>query len=86
MALHSYRDMELFAWIGEDELGSGEVGIKQGLCSAGCIPLTAKDEHKLNDPRFIEQLQEQANQFGKTIRLCRYRFVEELVVLTPKDS
>ena len=86
MALHSHRDMKLFAWIGEDEHGSGEVGIKQGLCPAGYIPLVAKDEHKVNDPRFISQLQDQANKFGKTIRLCRYRFVEEIMVITPKDS
>ncbi len=86
MALHDHRDMKLFAWIGEDEMGSGEVGIKQALCSAGYIPLVAKDEHKLNDPRFIAQLQAQANKFGKTIRLCRYRFVEEIVTLTPEGQ
>lgn len=33
------RKMVLYAWVGEDELGSGEVGLKQALVPAGFIAL-----------------------------------------------
>ena len=77
-----FQDVELFAWIGEDELGSGEVGIKTGLVPAGFVPLVAKDREKMEP--LVQQLQRQANRYGKTIRLCRYRFVEEIVTLEPQ--
>ncbi len=77
-----FQDMELFAWIGEDELGSGEVGVKCGLVPAGLIPLVSKDRGKMEP--LLQQLQQQANHYGKTIRLCRYRFVEEIITLEPK--
>ena len=35
------EDVELYAWVGEDEFGSGEIGLKQGLVPAGMIPLVA---------------------------------------------
>jgi len=79
-----FQDMEIFAWIGEDELGSGEVGIKAGLVPAGCIPLAAKDLHKMEPLR--AQMQAQANAYGKTIRLCRYQFVEELITVHPNQG
>lgn len=34
-----------FAWVGEDELGSGEVGLKRGYVPAGLIPLVAIERH-----------------------------------------
>lgn len=77
--------LELVAWVGEDELGSGQIGIKQGLTPAGMIPLAAigRDDHKMK--ALAEQLQLQANTYRKTIRLCRFRFVSEELVLRPKD-
>jgi len=79
------EQLELVAWVGEDEFGSGQIGIKQGLTAAGMIPLAAvgRDNHKLE--ALAEQLQLQANAYGKTIRLCRFRFVAEELVLQPKD-
>jgi hypothetical protein len=79
------EQLELVAWVGEDELGSGQIGIKQGQVPAGMIPLAAvgRDDHKLE--AIAEQLQNQANAYGKTIRLCRFRFVSEEIVLRPKD-
>jgi len=79
------EQLELVAWVGEDELGSGQIGIKQGLTAAGMIPLAAvgRDDHKLEE--IAEQLQNQANAYGKTIRLCRFKFVSEEIVLKPKD-
>lgn len=79
-----YKDLQLFAWIGEDELGSGEVGIKAGFVPAGCIPLVAKDQHKMEP--LLEQMQAQANMYGKTIRLCRYQFIEEIITVKPNNE
>lgn len=75
--------MVLYAWVGEDELGSGEVGLKQGIVPAGCIALVASKEGKIDQPFIIEQLRKQASTYGKTIRLCRFIFEEELLTLEP---
>lgn len=37
--------LAIYAWVGEDEYGSGKVGIKQGMVPAGIIPLAAMDYH-----------------------------------------
>ncbi len=68
-----YRpDVNLYAWIGEDELGSGKIGIKQGLVPAGMIPLVSIDREKMI--KLYPQMNEQAKQYGKRIRLCRFMF------------
>jgi hypothetical protein len=64
--------MELYAWVGEDELGSGEVGLKQALVPAGLIPLVATTRDKMDRPEIVAQLQAQANRYGKPIRLVRF--------------
>ena len=66
----------IYAWVGEDELGSGRVGIKQGRVPAGYIPLAAMDYdlHKL--ARLQPQMEEQAKQSGMEIRLCKFELVE----------
>jgi hypothetical protein len=86
MAHKSLPETELFAYVGEDEFGSGEIGIKRGLCPAGDIPLVSIHQHKLSRPEFIEQLQQQANHYGKTIRLCRYVFAEEVLAIEPQKG
>lgn len=80
------NELELVAWVGEDEFGSGKVGIKQGQVPAGMIPLAAvaDDMPKLSAEYIQEALQQQANAYGKTIRLCRFRIVAEEIVLEPK--
>ena len=35
----------MYAWVGEDELGSGKVGLKIGKTPAGMIPLAAMSYH-----------------------------------------
>jgi hypothetical protein len=77
---------DLIAWIGEDEFGSGKIGIKQAYCSAGCIPIVAVigDEFKIGRADFIDQMQLQADACGKTIRLVRYMAVQELIVVKPR--
>lgn len=72
------KDLEILAWVGVDERGSGRVGIKQGLVPAGMIPLAAMDydAHKLQRPEMLLQLEAQAATWGKRIRLVRFRFAE----------
>ena len=72
------KDLVVVAWVGEDELGSGKIGIKQGACAAGFIPLAAMDfdEWKLARPEMVRQMEAQAAVYGKRIRLVRFRFAE----------
>ena len=46
------EDHSILAWVGEDELGSGVIGIKQAHVPAGFIPLAAMDydAYKLQRP------------------------------------
>lgn len=75
---------DLFAWIGEDELGSGEVGLKQALMACGMTPLVTIHRETLERILLLAMLQQQADIGRKTIRFCRYVLVEEIIVLTPK--
>tara|TARA_Y100000310_G_C20117545_1_gene549962 strand:- start:313 stop:567 length:255 start_codon:yes stop_codon:yes gene_type:complete len=67
-------ELELFAWVGEDELGSGEIGLKQAMCPAGMIPIVTINEQKAGHADIKRQLEQQAHIFGKKIRLCRFKF------------
>jgi hypothetical protein len=79
----SNDEIELFAWIGEDEFGSGEVGLKQGLTQAGYIPLVAIHRGKMDRADMILQLERQAAIYGKKIQLARFKFVEVLKEINP---
>jgi hypothetical protein len=70
------EDHSILAWVGEDEHGSGVIGIKQARVPAGLIPLAAMDydAQKLQRAELILQLEAQAATFGKKIRLVRFRF------------
>lgn len=68
--------LNLHAWVGEDELGSGQIGLKQGLVPAGYIPLVATRREKIEG--LLPQMEAQAARYGKKIRLCMFRFVEVL--------
>jgi len=65
---------ELYAYLGEDELGSGEIGIKQALVPAGMIPMVAIRRDKME--KHFAQLEAQARACGKRIYLCRFELVE----------
>lgn len=80
------KEVILYAWVGEDEFGSGEVGLKQAQVPAGRIPLVAIDGDKLNRPYVLEQLQKLANIYGKTLRLCKFSFVEEVIIIEPEGN
>jgi hypothetical protein len=70
------KEMALYAWVGEDELGSGEVGIKQALTPAGRIPLVACKEGKMDQQYIENQLQDLGRQYGKKIRLVKFVYSE----------
>jgi len=76
---------DLFAWIGEDEHGSGEVGLKQGDVPAGRIPLVATRRDKLDRATLVQQLQTQSTRYGKTLRLVRYVAIEDVVTIHPES-
>lgn len=68
---------ELYAWVGEDEHGSGIIGLKQAQVPAGYIPLVtiARDRHKIARDTVRNQMEMQASVFGKKIRLVRFQAV-----------
>jgi len=75
---------DIYAWIGEDEFGSGRVGIKRGIVPAGNdVPLVAMDYDRVKMERLRPQLQTQARMFGKVIRLARFTFAEDVITLLP---
>lgn len=75
--------MKLYAWIGEDEFGSGVVGLKQAVVPAGIVPLVAIDRTKIDRPEIRRQLQNQANVYGKPIRLAEFELTADLDALEP---
>lgn len=77
------KEMCLYAWVGENEYGDGTVGLKQARVPAGYIALVSVEQQKLTEHNIPEQLQALATQHGRTIRLCRFAFVEEVMVLAP---
>ena len=68
------KQVELFAWLGEDEHGSGVVGLKQGLVPAGYIPLVATRQDKVHRDGITGAMSLQASVYRKKIYLCRYKF------------
>lgn len=79
--------LKLYAWIGEDEFGSGEVGIKQARVPAGFIPMVATRRDKVDRPEIRHALQRQAEAYGVTIRLVSFTLDDgpPLVQLPPES-
>jgi len=50
------KEVALYAWVGEDELGSGVVGLKQAWTRAGAVPLVAVDHAKMLNEVIQQQL------------------------------
>lgn len=77
--------MKLFAWVGEDEFGSGVVGLKAARVPAGIIPLVVieRDRHKLEGPEVVAQLQAQATRYGVTITFVEFEDVSVQRTLEP---
>jgi hypothetical protein len=78
------EDHALYAWVGEDELGSGRIGLKQGLVPAGYIPLVAMDydRHKIDRAPLRTAMETQARKYGKKIRLVKFVFAEVVAETT----
>jgi len=70
------KKLALYAWVGEDEYGSGRIGLKQGMTAAGCIALVAMDFDLHKIARLKPQMEIQAAQFGKKIRLAKFELTE----------
>ncbi len=76
--------IELFAWVGEDELGSGEIGLKQAIVAAGCIPMVATRLDKMDQPYIAGQMDGLALRYNTQIRLVR--FVATEILKRPGDD
>lgn len=70
--------LELVAWVGEDEFGSGQIGLKQAMCPAGIIPMASIAAHEGRLRAVKPQMETQASLYGKQIFLCRFTFTEIL--------
>jgi hypothetical protein len=66
--------MELYAWVGWDELSTGGLGLKQGVVPAGVIPIVSVDRAQIE--KYWDQAEVQAEWYGKRIFLARFRLVE----------
>lgn len=42
------ENLKIYAWVGEDEFGSGEIGLKQAIVPAGVIPMVAIKQDKID--------------------------------------
>jgi hypothetical protein len=79
------KEIVLYAWVGEDEFDSS-LGIKQGATRWGIVPLVSIREDRMDNDNIKNQLQRQANQYGKNIHLCRFVFQSEIKVIEPKED
>lgn len=70
------REVALYGWIGEDELGSGQIGLKAAQVPAGIIAIVATDFVKVSRLAICDAMEAQALQYGKKIFLCRWQLVE----------
>lgn len=68
------EEIELYAWLGLDEFGSGEIGLKRGLTPAGDIPMVAISREKLE--KFWPQAEALAAMHGKRIYMVRFKVAE----------
>jgi hypothetical protein len=68
--------VEILAWVGEDEEGSGVIGMKQVMIPGkGVTNLAATDKPDVwvSRDEIRAGMQAQADMYGKTIYLCRYK-------------
>ena len=68
--------LAIYAWVGEDEHGSGKIGLKQGIVPAGMVPLVAMSYHLDRLVKLKPQMEAQAAAYGKKIRLCKFVMTE----------
>jgi len=73
--------VELYAWVGEDELGSGKIGLKQCLLRSELVPLVAVERGKVDRAYLIDGLAQQNARYGKRIYLVRFTACEIVKVI-----
>ena len=74
--------MKIYAWVGEDEMGSGQLGLKQAMVPAGLIPIVGMDHHFDKIRRLYPPMEEMAAKYGKKIYLCEFEFTGRVVMKT----
>ena len=72
----------MYAWVGEDELGSGKVGLKIGKTPAGMIPLAAMGFHLDRLAKLLPDMEKQAQASGMKIRLMKFGATGEIAAET----
>jgi hypothetical protein len=72
--LERITEVELYAWVGEDEHGSGVIGIKQAICPAGTIPIVSVSKEKAEQPYLLDQMHRMVNEYGKPRHLVKFVF------------
>ena len=76
--LERLKTHALYAWVGEDERGSGRIGLKQTMMAAGFIPLVTMDydRFKIEREQVRRVMEMQSGLYGKKIRLVKFVFAE----------
>lgn len=86
--MSAYDEVELYAWIGVDdsmtEPRTTEIGLKQGLCPAGMIPLVATSRAKMES--FVDQMAAVALVTEVPRVLARFTLAEVVRVVNPIGS
>lgn len=77
---------ECFAWIGEDEYGSGVIGLKRGITPAGDIPLVSIDLEKIIREELVDQMRSVVDYSGKTRYLVRLVFAGVEAQIEPQGK
>jgi hypothetical protein len=80
--------LHLFAWVGLDEHGNGEVGIKRAYVNNQLMPLVFVEGQDaavawLNSEALRVGLQGMANTYGIPLRLVRFTEVQEIARVEP---
>ncbi len=66
--------MELYAWIGDDELSSDGISIKRVLAPTGCVPGVALRREKAESMK--AKMEADAQFRGKKVRLAKFVLAE----------
>ena len=73
------ESVKLYAWVGEDECGSGEIGIKQARVPAGMIPIVSTKLNKVDQQYIQEAMDVMGKNFDNKIMLCEFTFKKVII-------
>jgi hypothetical protein len=77
------EDLVLYAWVARDESETRVARLEKAYTAIGTINLVAMSQDVLMSENLLEALREQANKDGQTVRLCKFVFTEEMMVIHP---